>query len=186
MLVLARADAGGYPLRCVDFFADDVVDACLRAVGVLAAARHVAVTADGATDVVLQADPELIQRLLVNLLQNAVQHTPEGGAVTVRVSRHDADVALTVTDSGAGIPPEQVARIFERFVQLDPSRRGDGAGLGLTIARWIAEAHGGTLMVVSTGPAGSTFCATLPVGRALEPPPSAPAAVDASKVPAPV
>ena len=86
MLVLARADAGGYPLRCVDFFVDDAVDACLRAVGVLAAARRVAVAASGATDVVLHGDPELIQRLLVNLLQNAVQHTPPGGAVTLSVS----------------------------------------------------------------------------------------------------
>jgi two-component system, OmpR family, sensor kinase len=165
MLVLARADAGGYPLRCVDFFVDDAVDACLRAVGVLAAARRVAVAASGATDVVLHADPELIQRLLVNLLQNAVQHTPPGGAVTLSVSLHEADVSIAVSDSGSGIPPEQVDRIFERFVQLDPSRRGDGAGLGLTIARWIAEAHGGTLSVVSTAPGGATFRLTLPAGR---------------------
>jgi len=190
MLVLARADAGGYPLRCVDFFVDDAVDDCLRAVGVLAAARRVTVAATGATDVVLHGDPELIQRLLVNLLQNAVQHTPEGGAVTMRVSRDDAGISLTVTDKGPGIPPDQVARVFERFVQLDPSRRSDGAGLGLTIARWIAEAHGGTLTVVSTGPAGTTFRASLPapVATGAAPPATADAsaAVTATTIASPV
>jgi heavy metal sensor kinase len=185
MLVLARADAGGYPLRCVDFFVDDVVDECLRAVGVLAAARRVAVAATGTADVVLHGDPELIQRLLVNLLQNAVQHTPEGGAVAVRVSRHDAEVSLTVTDNGAGIPREHASRIFERFVQLDPSRRGDGAGLGLTIARWIAEAHGGRLSLVSTGPGGTTFCVTMPAGT-TETVALAPGAADETTVAAPV
>jgi signal transduction histidine kinase len=106
------------------------------------------------------------------------------------VSRHDAAVSLAVTDGGAGIPPEQAARIFERFVRLDPSRRGDGAGLGLTIARWIAEAHGGTLSVASTGPGGATFCVTLPAASAATPPtsvaPAVPTAANETTVPAPV
>jgi len=66
-----------------------------------------------------------------------------------------------VTDNGAGIADEDQVRIFDRFVQLDPSRRSSGAGLGLTIARWIAEAHGGSLAIEASGPQGSTFCLCL-------------------------
>jgi signal transduction histidine kinase len=71
-------------------------------------------------------------------------------------------VKIRVKDSGTGIAPGDQTRIFDRFVQLDPARRGHGAGLGLPIARWIAEAHNGTLVVESSGPTGTTFCITLP------------------------
>ena len=162
MLVLARADAGGYPLRPVDFFLDDVIDECRRAVSVLAAERHVTVTTAGALDVAIRGDEELLRRLLVNLLQNAVQHTPPGGVVTVDVGVDGAQLCVRVIDSGVGIPVADVTRIFDRFVQLDPSRRSEGAGLGLTIAKWIAEAHGGSLTVESSTPRGTTFCLALP------------------------
>ena len=69
---------------------------------------------------------------------------------------------IRVTDQGPGIPAVDRDRIFDRFVQLDASRRGQGAGLGLPIARWIAEAHQGTLVLEQSGPAGSTFCVSLP------------------------
>jgi signal transduction histidine kinase len=163
MLVLARADAGGYPLRPVDFFLDDAIDECRRAVGMLAADRHVKVKVTGASDVAIRGDEELVRRLLLNLLQNAVQHTPPGGTVSVDVGVNDEAVSLRVIDSGAGIPDADRERIFDRFVQLDPSRRSSGAGLGLTIAKWIAEAHHGSLAVESTGPQGTTFCLTLPM-----------------------
>jgi signal transduction histidine kinase len=74
-------------------------------------------------------------------------------------------VYVRVSDSGAGIPEADRERIFDRFVQLDPSRRAAGTGLGLPIARWIAEAHDGSLDLESTGPSGSTFCVVLPVAR---------------------
>jgi signal transduction histidine kinase len=163
MLVLARADAGGYPLRPTDFILDDVIDECRQAVSVQAATRGVTVTATGLSDLAMHADQELLGRLLVNLLQNAVQHTPSGGAVGVDVSVGDGQVRIRVTDSGHGIAPEDRARIFDRFVQLDPSRRAEGAGLGLTIARWIAEAHGGSLIVESSGADGSTFRVAIPL-----------------------
>jgi heavy metal sensor kinase len=163
MLVLARADAGGYPLRPVDFFLDDAIEECRKAVGVLAADRQVKVKATGESDVAIRGDEELVRRLVLNLLQNAVQHTPYGGEVSVDVSTANGTVCVRVIDSGAGIPQGELERIFERFVQLDPSRRSSGAGLGLTIARWIAEAHHGSLVVESTGPQGTTFCLALPV-----------------------
>jgi signal transduction histidine kinase len=163
MLVLARADGGGYPLRPVDFFLDDVIDECRWSVSVLAAERRVAVTTSGACDVAVRADQELIRRLLVNLLQNAVQHSPVEGTVRVDLAVAEADVCIRVIDGGPGIPTADVARVFDRFVQLDPSRRAEGSGLGLTIARWIAGVHRGSLVVESTGPGGTTFLLTLPV-----------------------
>jgi heavy metal sensor kinase len=163
MLVLARADAGGYPLRPVDFFLDDAIEECRRAVGVLAADRQVKVKATGTSDVAIRGDEELVRRLVLNLLQNAVQHTPHGGTVSVDVSTKNQTVSVRVIDTGTGIPEADLNRIFDRFVQLDPSRRSSGAGLGLTIAKWIAEAHQGSLVVESTGPQGTTFCLALPV-----------------------
>ena len=162
MLVLARADAGGYPLRPVDLYLDDVIDQCRRAVDVLGAERGVTVRSTGATDVRIRGDEELMRRLMLNLLQNAVQHTPSGGAVSVDVSPNGTYVAVRVADAGPGIPEGDRRRIFERFVQLDPSRRSEGTGLGLTIAQWIAEAHDGSLCLESTGPGGSTFRVDLP------------------------
>jgi signal transduction histidine kinase len=99
---------------------------------------------------------------VLNLLQNAVQHTPSGGSVAVEMYQDPQAVRVRVTNTGPGIPPADQTRIFDRFVQLDPARRGQGAGLGLPIARWIAEAHHGTLILESSGPTGTTFCATLP------------------------
>lgn len=165
MLVLARADAGAYPLQPVDLYLDDVVKECSRAVDVLARERGVTVTSTTPGDVPVRGDEELLRRLLVNLLKNAVQHSPTGGAVSITVSPNASRVYVRVSDTGSGIPEAERARIFERFVQLDPSRRADGTGLGLTIAKWIAEIHQGSLALESSGPGGSTFCVTLPMTR---------------------
>ena len=162
MLVLARADAGGYPLRPVDLYLDEVVADCRRAVEVLAAERGVSIKADTSTDTPFRGDEDLLRRLVLNVLQNALEHTPQGGSVVVEMLKEPGAIKIRIADTGTGIPSADQARVFDRFVQLDPARRGHGAGLGLPIARWIAEAHGGTLMLESSGPDGSTFCVTLP------------------------
>jgi signal transduction histidine kinase len=87
--------------------------------------------------------------------------------VRVDVGLDSAGVRIRVIDSGPGIPGGEVGRIFERLVQLDPSRRSEGAGLGLTIAKWIAEAHDGSLEVESSGPNGTTFCLALPASARI-------------------
>ncbi|MCU1383244.1 MAG: cusS [Acidobacteria bacterium] len=162
MLVLARADAGGYPLRPVDLYLDEVVADCRRAVDVLATERGVAIRSSGSPDIPFRGDEDLLRRLVLNVMQNAVQHTPSGGAVAVDIRQERDAVTIRVTDEGAGIPPGDQQRIFDRFVQLDAARRGEGTGLGLPIARWIAEAHHGSLVLERSGPNGTTFCVSLP------------------------
>lgn len=162
MLVLARADAGGVALRAVDLYFDELVADCRRAVGVLAAERGVTIHLTGATDVSVRGDEDLIRRLVLNLLQNAVQHSPAGGDVEMELTREPGRVRLRISDRGPGIPTADQTRIFDRFVQLDASRHGRGTGLGLPIARWVAEAHRGTLVLEASGRGGSTFTVVLP------------------------
>ena len=162
MLVLARADAGGYPLRTVDLYLDELVADCRRAVDVLAAERGVTIRAAASPEIPFRGDEDLLRRLVLNVLQNAVQHTPAGGAVAVDVQHDPGNVRIRVSDEGTGIPADDQKKIFDRFVQLDAARHGQGTGLGLPIARWIAEAHNGTLVLENSGPAGSTFCVWLP------------------------
>jgi signal transduction histidine kinase len=163
MLVLARADAGGYALRSVDLYFDEIVAECRRAVEVLAAERGVTIRSLGAMDISVKGDEDLLRRLVLNILQNAVQHSPAGGDVEVElVSEPGGRVRLRVTDQGPGIPAADQTRIFDRFVQLDVSRGRQGTGLGLPIARWIAEAHRGMLVLERSGAGGSTFTVVLP------------------------
>jgi len=161
MLVLARADAGGYPIHPAILDLDEIVDDCRRAVKALAGARGVHVQAPAGPEVPIRGDADLLRRLLLNLLQNAIHHTPAGGSVTVTTEPASDTVKVRVSDGGSGIPEADRSRIFDRFVRLDDARTGNGTGLGLPIAKWIAEAHGGTLVLEASGPAGSTFCATL-------------------------
>jgi heavy metal sensor kinase len=162
MLVLARADAGGYSLRPVDLYLDEVVADCRRAVDMLATERGVTIRAGASPDIPYRGDEDLLRRLVLNVLQNAVQHTPAGGSVAVDIQQELEAVRIRVTDEGPGIPPVDQQRIFDRFVQLDAARRSQGTGLGLPIARWIAEAHRGTLVLERSGPGGTTFCVSLP------------------------
>ncbi|HET6660276.1 MAG TPA: HAMP domain-containing sensor histidine kinase [Rubrobacter sp.] len=107
-------------------------------------------------------DRERVMQVASILLDNAVKYTPEGGNVTVRVVEENGGVALAVSDTGVGISEDQLPLIFERFYRADPSRSDGGAGLGLSIARQIAESHGGQIRVESTPGTGSTFTLLLP------------------------
>jgi len=168
MLVLARADAGGYQLRPVDLYLDEIVADCQRAVAVLAAQRGVTVRCGNCPEVAFRGDEDLLRQLVVNVLTNAVQHTSAGGVVTIDLMQRGSDISIHIVDTGSGIPIEERERIFDRFVQLDAARRGAGTGLGLPIARWIAEAHSGSLVLEDSGPAGSRFCVRLPAAAAAQ------------------
>ena len=103
------------------------------------------------------------------LLDNAVKFTPDGGSVTVRVEEEDGGVALAVSDTGVGISEDQLPLVFERFYRADAARAEEGVGLGLSIARQIAEAHGGTIEARSKLGVGSTFVLLLPRQRPGQP-----------------
>ena len=96
------------------------------------------------------------------LLDNAVKYTPQGGSITVRLLEEDGQAALEVSDTGVGMQEDELPLIFERFYRIDSSRTDGGAGLGLSIARQIAESHGGEIRVRSTSGEGSTFTLLLP------------------------
>lgn len=162
MLVLARADAGGYALMRRLLYVDEVVEECVRAVSMVAATRAIRIVTTIQNDVSLYADDNLLRRLVMNLLDNAVQYTPTGGQVTVILNGDASVVTLAVSDTGPGIPVVDRERVFERFVRLDPARTNTtGAGLGLSIARWIAERHDGTLSLEGNDSGGCLFTVRL-------------------------
>ena len=170
MLTLARADAAGLSLERRPLYLDELVAECVEEMKVLAAPRAVTLGWKGEGEVEVTADERLLRQMLNNLLHNAIRHTPRGGEVRVDLAAGRDGVEVTVTDSGTGVPPAEGERIFERFVRLDPSRGGgDGAGLGLPIARAIAEAHGGSLVLARSDSSGSAFRAWLPPGGVPSP-----------------
>jgi len=162
MLVLARADGGGYPVIMAPVDLTALVQECIRELSGRADDKAIAIGSE-LEPIDLRGDEALLRRMFSNLLGNALAYTPQGGAVTVTLGRSDGGVLLQVADTGPGIAPEDRERVFERFVRLDAARTTGGAGLGLSIARWVAEAHGGGVQILSSGPGGSVFAAMLPV-----------------------
>ncbi|MCU1231834.1 MAG: hypothetical protein JWO97_4718 [Acidobacteria bacterium] len=165
LFLIARTDAGSYPMTKSRFYLDEAIADCVRTLRSIAAAKRIEVTCEVPPDSVIVADDELLPRLLLNLIDNALKFTPEGGRVLVKVDARDDAYELRVSDSGSGIAADDLPRIFERFFRGDRARGATtGAGLGLPIARWIAESHGGSLAVERSGADGTTFVAILPRG----------------------
>ncbi|HZO89268.1 MAG TPA: ATP-binding protein [Chthonomonadaceae bacterium] len=163
LLDITRLEAGVTPPRFEIVDPRELVETAVQSVEAQAQAKGVALSReDGAALPSVRADRNLIQRVLVNLLNNAVRHTPEGGRVTVRATADGDRIRFQVQDTGIGIPAEYLPRIFERFVQVPGATRG-GAGLGLSIAQTIVKAHGGDIKVESEPGKGATFTFTLPV-----------------------
>ena len=171
MFVLARADAGGYRLTRRPLYVDEIVAECVRAVSVVAATRDIQLTTTLESDVSVNADDGLLRQLVTNLLDNAVQYTPPGGVS----DSHRLERCRLVRPSRCLTPdrafaPADRERVFERFVRLDPARSAtSGAGLGLPIARWIAEQHDGTLTVEQNAAGGCLFVVRLPVNSIRRP-----------------
>jgi heavy metal sensor kinase len=159
LFLLARGDAGQYPMRDERFYLDDVAAQTVQGFRTLAAERGVALAEEHETDLVMRGDEDLVQRMIGNLVENAIKHVPSGGRVLVRSRAAEGELRVEVRDSGSGVPPELRERIFERFFRVDGT---SGTGLGLPIARWVAEAHGGRLRLESSDSGGSVFVATLP------------------------
>ena len=162
MFVIALADAGARPLQLAPLYLDEVIEGAIDDFRLLAQSRQIEVRSESSGEASLVGDEHLLRQLVMNLIENAIRHTPRHGVVTVSLSRAAAGFTVAVADTGAGIAAHDADRIFERFVRVDVPGADGGGGLGLPIARWIAEAHGGTLVLESTGPAGSRFLVTLP------------------------
>ncbi len=168
LFTLTRADAGQYPLQPREFYLDELVSECVHSARTLALAKKICLNFEEASESPISADESLLRRMILNLLDNAIKYTLDGGRVTVTCHREGENYVLSITDTGAGIPTELQPRIFERFFRVDKARSraesdGGGAGLGLSISRWIAEAHHGRLELTRSDSTGSTFSAYLPV-----------------------
>jgi heavy metal sensor kinase len=178
MFTLARADAGRRPLSYSAFYLDELIAETARAAGVLAARKGVTVETAQSPEVSYYGDEHLLRQMLLNLLDNAIRHTPTGGGVRVSLNQFEKRCEVVVADTGEGIPAEEQPRIFERFYRVDKARSrsdvnangangtnatGGGAGLGLSIARWVAEAHGGTIRLIRSDPTGTVFAVALPL-----------------------
>jgi signal transduction histidine kinase len=192
LLTLARADADRVRLRRERVALDELLIAVYEPAERVARAKGVALELDEIADVAVSGDALWLQQLLTNLVTNAVKYTPSGGEVRLSLVRDEERpttndqrpttsapaalptpdpepqsgwAVLAVADSGIGIPEEHQPHIFDRFYRVDAARSRDsgGAGLGLSIARWIAESHGGTIALVSGVGQGSTFTVRLPL-----------------------
>jgi signal transduction histidine kinase len=162
LFLLSRADVKGRPMSAARFYLDDVVAECVRAAEVLGGPKQIRFEVTTEKDVEIEADEDLVRRMLLNVLENAVRYNPPNTHVRVKLQQYPDRAEIFIEDNGAGVPPQDRERIFERFVRLD-QKSSTGAGLGLPIARWIAEAHGGSLVLDSTSGTGSTFIVRLPL-----------------------
>ena len=164
LLNLARADAGHVRLQLGEFYFNDLLTDACRSVQALAASRHIALECRAAADVPFHGDEELLRRLVVNLLDNAIRYTPAGGHVSASLEAEGPELRIRVSDNGVGIAPEAAPHVFERFYRADTarSREDGGFGLGLSIVKWIAESHNGAVELTSNPEAGSVFTVTLP------------------------
>lgn len=168
LFLLARADAGHRPLQSGLLYLDELVADAVRAMQGLATPRSIRLDLEPMPEAPFMGDAELLGRMVLNLLDNAIKYSPRGATVTVTVARTPRHYEMRVVDEGPGIPADAQPHVFERFFRVDKARsRGDrsamsGAGLGLAIARWVALAHGGTVELVRSTAAGTEFLVTLP------------------------
>jgi signal transduction histidine kinase len=166
LLAIAASDATGLVLERTSFDLTTLAGETVRGLTALAAEHEVALLAQDDGPVKIAADRDRLVQLIVILVDNAIDHSPPGGRVTVRVAQAGRDAELTVEDQGPGVPPGERERIFEPFTRLPGVRRdrSEGTGLGLAIARRIVLAHGGGI-AVDNGPGdGARFTATFPAG----------------------
>jgi two-component system OmpR family sensor kinase len=177
LFMLARADAGQYRLTPKEFYLDELAGEVVRAVRTLAAEKELTLQLDAVEEMPFRGDENLLRRVLLNLVDNAIKYTPQGGAVTVSGKPEGKRYIITVSDTGPGIPVEAQPHIFERFYRVDSARSRaednsagltSGAGLGLSIARWVAGTHDGTLELLHSSETGSVFQLVLPASRSEE------------------
>jgi signal transduction histidine kinase len=163
LLDLSKLESGAVPLNRQRFLLRPLLDQAVNEAK-LHAPETVGLQVEADTTIQADADPERVHQVVANLVENAVRHSPAGGTVTVQARRDNGYVQIDVLDEGPGVPSGEEERIFERFYRADASRSrpGGGAGLGLAIARWIVDMHGGSIKATSAEPKGCRMTVTLP------------------------
>jgi signal transduction histidine kinase len=163
LLDLSKLEAGVVPLERAAFPVEPLLEHAVREQRLNEPAVDVAVRVEPA-NLTADGDPERVHQVVANLLENAVRFTPQGGTVEVRACRSPQGVVIEVLDEGPGIPDAEQGRVFERFYRADAARssRQGGAGLGLAIARWIVDLHGGDIHPERRTPRGCRMVVTLP------------------------
>lgn len=168
LALLSRAEEGVIPLQLVDTDLGEIAARAAERLRPQYDDQEVDLLVDTGTSLPVRADPDRVAQVFTNLLGNALTHTPSGGSVTVRGGQEDGTAWVEVADTGRGIPPEELERIFERFHRAPGGGGESGRGIGLTIARSITRAHGGEVTAVSQGvDHGATFRVTIPLRRAV-------------------
>jgi signal transduction histidine kinase len=165
LLTLSRADNREFQLAIDTVSLGALAQEVADQMDVLAEEKGQTITVERKGDPRWTGDPLVLRQALLNLVDNAIKYTPEGGRISIRVSESGPEACIDVCDTGPGIPRELQSRIFDRFYRVDTSRsrNTEGAGLGLSIAKWAVEVNKGRLILAETGVgAGSVFRITLP------------------------
>jgi len=165
LILLAKADSGVARLDKKPTRLDVLVSEIKDDVVLLAEHKKIGVSISRLDKSVIMGDEVRLRQLMLNLVDNAIKYTAEGGSVTLSLQRSDGHADFTVEDTGIGIGQEDVSKIFDRFYRVDKSRSRmtDGLGLGLSISKWVTEAHGGRISVESQPGRGTRFTVTLPI-----------------------
>jgi heavy metal sensor kinase len=165
LLTMSRADAGRIPLQPTEFSVLDLAREARSVIEVLAEEKNQTMTIDGDLKVTVRGDRLILRQALINLLDNAVKYSPEGGRIEVRAGARDGVAFVDVQDSGPGIPVEHRSHVFDRFYRVDKARsRGEGgAGLGLSISQWAVQANGGRIELDCDHGPGCTFRMHIPI-----------------------
>jgi signal transduction histidine kinase len=159
LLALSRLDTGEAHAEWVKFDLAELTATTADQMSLLAEDKHINVICDSSGPVMIQGDRARLKQVVVNLLDNAIKYTPNGGRVTLKITEEEGYAVLDVADDGVGIPAEALPHVFKRFFRVDGSRSRDqgGAGLGLSIVKSICDAHGAWVEVSSTPGKGSRF-----------------------------
>jgi heavy metal sensor kinase len=162
MLMISKTESGVDKLSHEEIHLTVLVREACELFRPIAEDKGVSLSCDVPKPIHFIGDTQMIQRMISNLLDNAIKYTPSGGSVTAFINENDTHVVVSVKDTGCGISPNELPRIFERFYRCDQSRSQSGIGLGLSLARSIARAHGGDITATSLPNQGSTFTVNLP------------------------
>ena len=166
LLLLARSDAGEIAVKRESLDLAALVRDMVELYEPVADDRGLRLLAEASRPVMIEGDSARLQQLVTNLLDNAIRFTDAGGSVTVRAEGNGAAAVLRVRDTGIGIPPEHLPHVFDRFYQVDRARTSLGSGLGLSICKWIASAHGGTILAHGGTAGGTEVMVLLPLESA--------------------